>query len=355
MIYIYGLSGLEQGFAKYSHVVKENVIETNLFLFKLVIGSIIIVSFISSIFLIYYYNSISINFFLLIVTSVCMSSLLFLYSIFRINSNFVIAQLLQNGFKIILFFIALLLLVLKRFYKNEIIFLVMLSIIITFIFGILKLKKMRFVFVDTTTRNTILVSGVFFLIATATFSIINFADRYLIENKFGLAVVGDYFYLSNIFLAPFSILQGYIGFKKLVHYKNSFTIENFKKNNRTNLIYGFLLSILLIIFYFLIIEIGIGTFDFLKYKTVFILLLLLGIAKIYSSGIYPAFDVVIDVKNLKIAKTTILIISLFILLITFFYAKTIEIIISSLIIVWVIKTLILRWFLINQETNNNFE
>lgn len=355
MIFIYGLLGLEQGFAKYSLVVKENIIETNEFQFKLVFISIILVSVFSSLFLIYYYSSLSINFFLIVIASICMSSLLFLYTLFRLNSNFVSAQLMQNGFKLILFFAVLILLNIKRFYDNEIVLILLGSIIITFLIGLFKIKKIKIRFVDKVSKRTVIISGIFFLVSTATFSLINFADRYLIEYKFGLKVVGDYFYLFNVFLAPFSILQGYIGFKKLTHYKNSFSVLDFKKNNNKSLTYGFLLSVLLLIFYFLIIKVKIVTFDFLIYRNTVFLLLILGILKIYSAGIYPAFDVIIDVKNLIKAKTIILIISLSILIIAFFFAQSIELIIVSLIIIWFLKTSIMSWFLIYQEKNKNFE
>jgi len=285
-----------------------------------------------------------------------MISLLFLYSVFRLNSNFVLAQLAQNGFKIIFFVVVSFLLFLKRFYLNEVFLILFLSIIIVFLAGAIYLNnKIDFKFNKSTTNKTILAAGFYFLISTSTFSIINFADRYLIEYKLGLEKVGDYFYLSNIFLSPFSIFQGYIGFKKLVQYKNSFEVETFKKNNKTNLFLGFLLAVVLLLFYKFIEITKMVNFNFAENLNVILLLLALGIAKLYSSGIYPAFDVVINLQNLKKAKTLILLITLTLVLSAFLIAHNTETIILIMILIWITKTLLLKSFLLKQVKREKIE
>jgi O-antigen/teichoic acid export membrane protein len=356
MVYIYGLLGLEQVLVKYSHVVRSNTITTNTFLLRLTLGAIVFSTIVSAAFFLMYYSQININPILFLATTFAMTSLLFLYSMYRLNSNFILAQLAQNGFKILFFIFVLALLFFKRFYLNEILLGLSLSIMVIFIAGAINLKKkLHLIFDQSTAQKTIMVAGFYFFISTSTFSIINFSDRYLIEYKLGLEKVGDYFYLSNIFLAPFAILQGYIGFKKLVDYKNSFTIRKFKKSNNRNLLFGILLSIALVAFYELVLFLGITNFDFSKNKNVVLLMLILGTIKLYSAGVYPAFDVVIDIKNLKRAKTIILALSIMILMAAYIFANTVETIILAIIIIWFVKTLILRWFLINQEKGNHFE
>ncbi|MFN8273791.1 MAG: oligosaccharide flippase family protein [Flavobacteriaceae bacterium] len=356
MVYIYGLLGLEQVLVKYSHIIEKNILTTDTFLIKITTGSILVSSIISSIFFLLYYNAIQVNPILFYISTACMISLLFLYSVFRLNSNFVLAQLAQNGFKIIFFVVVSFLLFLKRFYLNEVFLILFLSIIIVFLAGAIYLNnKIDFKFNKSTTNKTILAAGFYFLISTSTFSIINFADRYLIEYKLGLEKVGDYFYLSNIFLSPFSIFQGYIGFKKLVQYKNSFEVETFKKNNKTNLFLGFLLAVVLLLFYKFIEITKMVNFNFAENLNVILLLLALGIAKLYSSGIYPAFDVVINLQNLKKAKTLILLITLTLVLSAFLIAHNTETIILIMILIWITKTLLLKSFLLKQVKREKIE
>ena len=356
MLYIYGLLGLEQVFVKYSHVKEKNSIETNRFLLRMSIFSLFISSVISCSFFLIYYDKIPINPLLFIVTTVAMSSMLLMYSIFRLNSNFVLAQIAQNGFKILFFVCILIMLIIKRFNLNEILLGLAFCILLVFLAEIVILKdKFRFVLELKTTQKTIITAGFYFFISTATFSLINFADRYLIENKFGIEKVGDYFYLSNIFLAPFSILQSYIGFRKLVDYKNLYTVDKFKKNNKINLVLGIILSLLLLLVFQILVSINIVNFDFYAEKNIILLLLVLGTVKLYSAGIYPAFDLMISLENLKKAKLIVMFLSLMILIITFLWAKNIETIISFIILIWLLKTLILRSFLLLQEKNKHFE
>ena len=58
-----------------------------------------------------------------------------------------------------------------------------------------------------------------------TISLIGFGDRFFIESRFGLIVLGDYFFYINMFLFPFSLFQTYIGFKEIVSFKKDFQIN----------------------------------------------------------------------------------------------------------------------------------
>ncbi len=356
MIYIYGLLGLEQVFVKYSYIKQKAIIEINVFLAYLLFVAIICSTIASSSFFLICYGDIPLNSMLLVFTTLCMISLLLIYSIFRINSNFVLAQLIVNGFKIFLFFLILFSLVFDSINYNQILFGITIGIIFSFVIGLIYVhRKLDINYVNTINRKTILTVAFYFFISTFTFSVINFADRFIIDSRFGIEKFGDYFYLSNIFLAPFSILQNYIGFKKLVDYKNEFNVKSFNKNNLTNLYIGISLSILLLILYYCIIFIELLNFDFSRYFSCIVLIMILGIIKLYSSGIYPAFDIHINVKFLKISKVLILLISFTILGLAYVYAESLETIIVALIIIWVVKTLMLKYFLLFQVKSNLIE
>jgi len=356
MIYIYGLLGLEQVFVKYSLIRKGLVIEINRFLTYLIAVAVVFTTIISSAFFLLYYSEIPLNPIVLIVTTFSMVSLLLLFSIFRINSNFVLAQLIVNGFKISLFILILFLLVFDSINYYIILLGISVSIIISFISGIIYLKKnLKIVYNNNLDRNTILTVGFYFLISTMTFSVINFADRFIIDYKLGIEKFGDYFYLSNIFLAPFSLLQNYIGFKKLADYKNEFTVKKFKINNLTNLYIGILLSLVLFVLYHCLVMINYVNFDFTRYRNVILLLLVLGTVKLYSAGIYPAFDLLIKVKYLKISKIFILIGTIVVLGVVYLFVESLEIILIGLILIWIGKTLLLKYILLFQVKSHLVE
>lgn len=53
---------------------------------------------------------------------------------------------------------------------------------------------------------------------------IGFADRFLVERFFGLEVAAVFFFYANIYVFPFALLQGYVGFRELSHYKERFSV-----------------------------------------------------------------------------------------------------------------------------------
>lgn len=64
--------------------------------------------------------------------------------------------------------------------------------------------------------------GYFFSMLIMNF--IGFADRFVIQNALGLEKAAAFFFYSNIYIYPFSLLASYVGFKELSKYKQGFVM-----------------------------------------------------------------------------------------------------------------------------------
>lgn len=73
---------------------------------------------------------------------------------------------------------------------------------------------------------------------------IGFADRFLVERFFGLEVAAKFFFYANIYVFPFALLQGYVGFRELSHYKERFSLGLLHKDLLKS---GVLFSLVLIL------------------------------------------------------------------------------------------------------------
>jgi len=238
IMYLFGLLGLEQIFLRYSNFSENNTILTQKFQIQLIIKVILVTSTIGSIYFYFYFlKKIPINPILLYAATLSMVALMFLYNIFRLNSNFVFAQFIANFWKIILLVLSGILFIYKISSIELLLNVLMCVILFTFLFSLFFfLRKIDFVYNNLVSKRDILITSLQFFISITSFSLITFGDRFIIENKFGVEEFGNYFYLTNFFLAPFSILQNYVGFKQLIFFKNNFKIEIFNSFNKKILV-----------------------------------------------------------------------------------------------------------------------
>lgn len=337
LIYIYGILGFEQVFLRYSFIKKNETIHTP----KINIVIIIFVSFLTSI--VYYsiFNSFYLQNYrnpLLYFASYCIIISMPIFSILRLKGLFTKAQLLANYWKILLLLISIYFLVFKIDSITLLINVLSCLIIVCSIILIMNtVMKFKFHYTSSINKKTILQSFLFFFISITSFSIITFGDRFIIEQKNGLETVGIYFFLSNFLLAPYGILQNYIGFKQLVKYKEGINLKTLFNNIYLSILLGITLGLLLFIIIFFIEEMNVLTFKFFKYKYEITLLIILGITRLYSAVISPAFEVSTNLRMLKSFNAVLIIstISMTIILIT----------LNSLSINTVLFTLILLWFI----------
>src|SRR5690606_3512312 len=88
--------------------------------------------------------------------------------------------------------------------------------IISMLFGIRKAGTIKFNLVEGAVSYRLWLN---FSLSMLIMNLLNSFDKFLIEYKLSRADLGDYFFLQNIFLSPFSQIQTYAGFKLLALYK----------------------------------------------------------------------------------------------------------------------------------------
>jgi hypothetical protein len=171
---------------------------------------------------------------------------LFLFNILRLNTNFVFSQITSNFWKFVLLIVSLFfyllhvnnleLLISIIAYSSIVIFITVLAFIVS---------KIKINYDNDIVDKDVFISAFHFSLSIIAFSLLTFSDRFIIEKKFSIEEFGNYFYLTNFFLAPYSIFQNYIGFKQLIVFKNDFNVVYFSKFIIKSLILGVLMAIFL--------------------------------------------------------------------------------------------------------------
>lgn len=357
MVYLFGLLGFEQVFIRFSNVKIKNEIQTQRIQFKIVLVTCITTSILLSlIYFIYFQEKNTVNpiLFFLAIFSLTLSPVIF--NIFRLNSQYSLAQIVANGWKIILFLIASGIFLLKISNLNLLVILLLISIILIVIITAFVVKsRIRFTYNQEINSKQAYTAFSMFFISIASFSLVMFADRFIIESKLGTVIFGDYFYLSNFVLAPFSLLQNYVGFRQVVYFKEKFSIEGFKKFIKQISLLAIFLSVFIVFILAAVIYFDFLNFDFMKYQSVIFLLLLLGIVRLHSSSILPAFEVKTSLESLKKANLLVISISLIISLIIIYFVNSLQGIILGFICIWMVRSLVYRYLLIQQVKKENLQ
>lgn len=350
VVYIYGLLGFEQVFLRYSFQKKTNLITTQKYNIILII-CLILVATVASFFVFHlFYNYLNINLYLLFCATLAIIITLFIFSIFRLNTNYVLAQISSNSWKITLLLIVFLLIFKRENDVGNLINTLLIFIVVFTLFLIIYfIKKIRFEYHNELTLKHILNAFFNFFISITCFSLIVFGDRFIIEHKIGIEEFGNYFYLSSLVLAPFSIFQNYIGFKQLINFKNNFDVQFFKKFNYRNIIYGIILSMFIVFFIVLANVIDVLNFNFTSYKLTITLLLILGIVRVYDAGITAAFEARTNVTYLKYSNVIVITTALLIISLFFYLPVKINEIVIGFIFLWIIKSFVNRQFILRQN------
>lgn len=348
VMYILGLLGLEQIFLRYSTHSKANVISTQEFQIKLISWSIVLTPILGMICFQIYFSAVSINPYLLYFSSFSMVALLFIFNCFRLNTDFVLAQFAANFWRFSLLLIATLAFIYKKLNFENIINAILVSTVIIFLLTFIYcFRKIRFVFNKNVSRKDLINTAFQFFISIATFSVLIFGDRFLVEFKFSVQEFGNYFYLTNFFLAPFSIFQNYIGFKQLILFKKEFSIKSFNSFNKKFLLLGCVLGILLFGISYLVNQFKYLNFDFDQYTSVIILLIIMGIVRLYSASINSAFEAKTNIKSLQKANFVFIFFALLIISLSLFF-QSLEAIVACIILVWLVRCIIMKKILLSQ-------
>src|SRR5690606_37949794 len=199
----------EQVVFRYSYQINKSEIATSKQQIYLILGIVMFSTLLSFVLFNKFYSINGYSKILIFLTMLSCAWSLALFTFFRLNKSYVVSQLISNGWKL---FLAITTLCYFMFKINE--FHLFINVLLIFI--ILLFNNVQFKFNEDIDTKVLLKSFVNFFISISTFLLLLFGDRFLIENKLGVVVFGDYFYLTNIIIAPFAIIQNYVGFKRSV-------------------------------------------------------------------------------------------------------------------------------------------
>ena len=221
----FGLFGLEQVFLRVSKTMDQRVY-TNKNVIMLIVMVFLLNSITFSLILTHFYDFEFKSLHLVILTFAITANM-FLYNFYRLITNFSTAQSIKNGWKICTFIFLSILMGLKVVFSLDVVFtsiwitsLIICSLVMYDILANRRFLVGKFMLL----KNLIyLTSG--FCLSLLSMASLSFGDRFIIESVHGPETFGNYFYLSNFFLFPFAFLQGYVGFKELVSFKNYFSFD----------------------------------------------------------------------------------------------------------------------------------
>ncbi len=348
-MYLLGIFGTEQLFLRFSNSASPNVICTSPHILWLVAILCVISSLSGTWFLKNGYPELNIGFSMLLLSSAGMAALLFLFNVLRLNSDFFLAQVAANYWKVALFVISIFFYLTSSRDLDAIMFLVAINIIGIFIASVIFVRlKIRLVADIYIPARKLIAMGFHFLLAIIGFSLITFADRLLIESKYSVAEFGNFFYISNFFLAPYSILQSYIGFKQLIFFKMNFTESYLSRFGRKSIILGIGVGIFLFALGLAIEYLEFLNFTFSDYIPTILLLLLTGTVRLYSSTVLSAFEARTTIETLKLANIYIAIITVAGLGILYFAVRTFEAILAGVLAIWILRCVIHRQLLLRK-------
>ncbi len=334
LISSFGLFGLDQVLLRTS-VIEGKEIAVDFRLISMVLFVSLFMSLISSSVVSKYYDF-GISYLNLILLSSFLILIKLSYQILRLLSKFTYSQLALNIWKLglpLLLFLSLSMgfdITLSSITKY-LFYCCLLSLGSYFLFySKINFKKLKY-----TQKDLIKFASGFFL-TLFTLSVLNFSDRFIIERKFGLEEIGNYFFYVNLFLYPFTFFSTYIGFRELVSFKKAFSMDVFNKK----LVLATKLAILFGVIYLLLIlsldYLHIFDFNLDDYKLVIFLLMLWGIIKVVASLLSSAIGALTSQQDLN-RINLLSIILIFSLGLVIYYCHTIISIIISFLIVWVIR------------------
>lgn len=340
----FGLLGLEQVFMRVAEVSKNASIHIDK---KLIIGTLVVgilASALLSFFFVTYFFTLEINYWLLFLLTFASAMTMFYYNVLRIRKDFSVSQLVNNSWKFLLFIIAIFLFFQQE--KGATYFITLFSYIfiaIWIIFSVYIIKNIVFDYRIHLKMKTILSYSFHFTLSMITLTFIAFFDRFFIKGAFGSEVFGNYFYLSTIFYFPFSLIQGYIGFKELVYFKTHASTAIVKKKLVSVNVFSVLLAVGVVLVSWLLNYYNIiPAISFESDWVLILFLLLLGITRINYSLLSSVMGAIGSVKLIRNANFQSLFFILLILLVGYRYITSIEIVAFSILLIWMSRIII--WY-----------
>lgn len=342
----FGMLGFEQTLLRNS-VIKLKL-EIDKALIVPIIFSALLVSLIGSFLMFNNYN-LGLDISLIFLLSLMVILVKLIYNLYRLSSRFVTSQIALNFWKIALFFV-----VLFFFFFDYSLSLrdVFLSIIVFFFlslflfFGLIN----KVLFISNLDFQQILKQSALFMLTLFTISLISFGDRFFIESRFGLIVLGDYFFYINMFLFPFSLFQTYIGFKEIVSFKKDFQITVLNSKLLYILKNAIYFSLFLFTTLYLVDYWNLYNFNISSNLNIIIPLIFLGIIKIAYSLLSAAMGAICSDDMLFEVNVKSILSILVVMPLIYYFSFNISITLIFIIALWLIRCFI--WYNQLQKNEN---
>lgn len=334
----FGILGFEQTLLRNS-VIKLKL-EIDKALIVPIIFSALLVSLIGSFLMFNNYN-LGLDISLIFLLSLMVILVKLIYNLYRLSSRFVTSQIALNFWKIALFFV-----VLFFFFFDYSLSLrdVFLSIIVFFFlslflfFGLIN----KVLFISNLDFQHVLKQSALFMLTLFTISLISFGDRFFIESRFGLIVLGDYFFYINMFLFPFSLFQTYIGFKEIVSFKKDFQITVLNSKLLYILKNAIYFSLFLFTTLYLVDYWNLYNFNISSNLNIIIPLIFLGIIKIAYSLLSAAMGAICSDDMLFEVNVKSVLSILVVMPLIYYFSFNISITLIFIIALWLIRCFI--WY-----------
>ncbi|MGY8931657.1 MAG: hypothetical protein ACKVH2_02965 [Flavobacteriales bacterium] len=342
----FGILGFEQTLLRNS-VIKLKL-EIDKALIVPIIFSALLVSLIGSFLMFNNYN-LGLDISLIFLLSLMVILVKLIYNLYRLSSRFVTSQIALNFWKIALFFV-----VLFFFFFDYSLSLrdVFLSIIVFFFlslflfFGLIN----KVLFISNLDFQQVLKQSALFMLTLFTISLISFGDRFFIESRFGLIVLGDYFFYINMFLFPFSLFQTYIGFKEIVSFKKDFQITVLNSKLLFILKNAIYFSLFLFTTLYLVDYWNLYNFNISSNLNIIIPLIFLGIIKIAYSLLSAAMGAICSDDMLFEVNVKSVLSILVVMPLIYYFSFNISITLIFIIALWLIRCFI--WYNQLQKNEN---
>jgi len=348
ILFSLGLFGFDQVFIRKA-IIKENKIKIDL---RLIVISLLIM-LISTVFFAYIFNryyDFGIHSFWLYLLIIAILLIKFSYQFLRLSSFFITSQLTLNFWKIGLLFLILICMFLDiNISLNKIIFYIISLTSLSLISYFFIINNIEIVRLKNSTSD-LLKLGFGFLLVIISVTVLGFFDRFIIERKFGFEALGNYFFYLNVYLYPFLIFSNYIGFKKLIEFKKSFTSSELNKQILNFFKISCLLSILYLLLTIIIDSIGLYNFNIFKNIELILMLIFWGIIRIIASLISSALGAIADKKHLNFINIFTVIKFIIIFLILDILNSIMDIVIVF-IIVWILRYILCYFLILKNRIN----
>lgn len=338
MLYSYGYLGLEQSFIRISDFSKMTLLTS-----KSLVGimSVLLIVFPLLSVMFFRIDNPSLHFFSLWGVFTGITLLMLLYNILRLNQQFVLSQSVVSLWRVLLFITAIYFI----FSEDSLSITSLPYLLAVFMFlGVLiavgGLYKMRIQFNDDGIRanKQVFRLSIGFAISMLNMTLLATGDKFMIEHYLGLDELGEYFYISSLFLYPFLLLQNYVGFKELVHFKKHIDLPLLNAVVRKVFFAATGFAALVYVLVYLAVSTAILPATIFNKKDIVILLIAMGILRLCYAPISAAMGAIANPNMLKKANSYSIGFSILLLLICYgLFGFSIFSVVAGFFALWVLR------------------